>query len=78
MAILMQTVEDTTTAHRGGARALQRLRGDGRRLQQSIESGLPYLSWLRELNASYRRSNLTMGGVADCLALTVALDRWLE
>jgi len=29
--------------------------------------------WLAELNEVYRRMGLTMGGVADCMALTFAL-----
>ena len=77
MAVLMQTVEDTTTVFRGGPEGLARVRHDGRQLQQLIERGQPHLPWLRELNAAYRRLNLTMGGVADCLALTIAIDRWL-
>ncbi len=78
MAVLMQVVEDTTAVHRCGPEGLQRLRQDGRHLQQMIEQARPYLRWLDELNTSYRRLNLTMGGVADCLALAVALDRWME
>jgi len=77
MAVLMQAVEDTTAVYRGGPEGLSRIRQDGRHLQQLIERGQIYLPWLRQLNAAYRRANLTMGGVADCLALTVALDRWL-
>jgi len=77
MAVLMQVVEDTTAVHRCGRGGLERLRADGRALQVSIESERAYLPWLRALNGTYRTLNLTMGGVADCLALTVALDRWL-
>jgi holo-ACP synthase CitX len=77
MAVLMQVVEDTTAVYRCGPPGLARLREDGRHLQISIDQGRPYLPWLRDLNLAYRRLNLTMGGVADCLALTVALDRWL-
>jgi holo-ACP synthase CitX len=77
MAVLMQAVEDTTTVFRSGPEGLSRIRHDGRQLQHLIELGQAHLPWLRELNATYRGLNLTMGGVADCLALTVALDRWL-
>jgi holo-ACP synthase CitX len=76
MAVLMQAVEDTTAVYRCGAEALGRIHDDGRHLQALMDQGRAYLPWLRELNAAYRRRNLTMGGVADCLALTVALDRW--
>jgi holo-ACP synthase CitX len=77
MAVLMQVVEDTTAVYRCGPAGLDRLRNDGRRLQELIDEGRPYVPWLRDLNDTYRRLNLTMGGVADCLALTVALGRWL-
>jgi triphosphoribosyl-dephospho-CoA synthetase len=76
MAILMQVVEDTTAVHRCGPEALERLRTDGRALQTMIERGMGYDDWLRALNADYVRARLTMGGVADCLALTLALDAW--
>ena len=45
--------------------------------QRLIESGEDYLPWLAALNDEYRRLNLTMGGVADCMALSFALDEWL-
>jgi holo-ACP synthase CitX len=77
MAVLMQVVEDTTAVHRCGLEGLDRLRADGRRLQELIDEGRAYSRWLEELNDDYRRLGLTMGGVADCLALTVALDLFL-
>ena len=49
--------------------------GRRRRLQRLIESGEDYLPWLAALNDEYRRLNLTMGGVADCMALCFALRR---
>lgn len=76
MATLMQAVEDTTAVHRCGPDALARLRADGTHLQQLIESGQNYVPWLAALNAEYQRLNLTMGGVADCMALSFALDAW--
>jgi len=76
MAVLMQSVEDTTAIHRCGPEGLARLRADGRRLERRIESGEGYLPWLAALNDEYRRLNLTMGGVADCMALCFALDEW--
>lgn len=78
MAVLMQTVEDTTAVHRCGLAGLARLRSDGARLQHLIEEGGEYLPWLAALNDDYRRLNLTMGGVADCMALCFALHDWLE
>ncbi len=78
MAVLMQAVEDTTAVHRCGLAGLARLRSDGARLQQLIEHRRGYLPWLAALNAEYRRLNLTMGGVADCMALCVALHGWLD
>ncbi len=76
MAVLMQSVEDTTAVHRCGPEGLARLRADGLRLERMIESGEDYLPWLTALNDEYRRLNLTMGGVADCMALCFALDDW--
>lgn len=66
---LMQTVEDTTTLHRAGLIGLSRLKRDGRMLETHIANGDDYLAFLRELNDTYRRMNLTMGGVADMLGL---------
>lgn len=77
MAALMQTVEDTTAVHRCGPAALARLRADGAHLQRLIESGQDHLPWLAALNAEYQRLNLTMGGVADCMAISFALHNWL-
>jgi triphosphoribosyl-dephospho-CoA synthase len=78
MAVLMQTVEDTTAVHRCGLAGLARLRTDGVSLQRLIEEGGDYLSWLAALNDDYRRLGLTMGGVADCMALCFGLHDWLE
>lgn len=68
-ARLMQTVDDTTTLHRGGPAGLTRLKRDGRRLEHLIATGDDYLAFLRATNRAYIRLNLTMGGVADMLAL---------
>jgi len=78
MAALMQSVEDTTTLHRAGRGGLARLRRDGAEIQGLIEAGRDHLSALAALNAEYRAADLTMGGVADCLALTFALHKILE
>lgn len=77
MAALMQVVEDTTAVHRCGLAGLERLRTDGRALAERIDAGRPYVEWLADLNRDYRGENLTMGGVADCLALTIAVDGWI-
>lgn len=69
LARLMQTVDDTTTLHRGGAAGLARLRRDGRQLERLIAAGDDPLAFLRATNRTYIRRNLTMGGVADLLAL---------
>ena len=69
LARLMQTVDDTTTLHRGGPAGLARIQRDGRRLAQLIASGDDYPAFLRATNRAYIGLNLTMGGVADMLAL---------
>ena len=76
MAVLMQSVEDTTAIHRGGLSALARLRADGAELQRRIDARDDWRPWLAALNDDYRRLNLTMGGVADCMALCFALHEW--
>lgn len=74
MAVLMQHVEDTTAIRRCGPEGLSRLRQDGANLQRLLERRENPLPALQELNETYRRLGLTMGGVADCMALTFALD----
>ena len=74
MATLMQRVEDTTAIHRCGLEGLHRLRRDGAHLQRLLEEQQAPEPMLASLNEEYRRSGLTMGGVADCMALTFALQ----
>lgn len=70
LARLMQTVEDTTTLHRCGTMGLARIKRDGHLLEQTIDEGGDFTTLLEELNREYVRMNLTMGGVADMLALS--------
>lgn len=70
LARLMQSVEDTTTLHRCGTMGLARLRRDGQLLERAIEAGDDIQPLLASLNREYVRMNLTMGGVADMLALS--------
>ncbi len=74
MALLMQRVEDTTAIRRCGLEGLARLRRDGARLQGLLERQQAPEPMLAALNQEYRKSGLTMGGVADCMALTFALQ----
>jgi triphosphoribosyl-dephospho-CoA synthetase len=69
LARLMQTVDDSTTLHRGGRTGLARVRRDGRRLERLLAAGDDYPAFLRACNRDYVRLNLTMGGIADLLAL---------
>jgi triphosphoribosyl-dephospho-CoA synthetase len=73
MAALMQRVEDTTAVHRCGPAGLGRLRKDGEALQALLDRGDDPHAFLVQSNEAYRQLGLTMGGVADCLALTFAL-----
>lgn len=69
MARLMQTVDDTTTLHRGGEQGLLRVRRDGRMLERIITEGRDCVPFLEELNHEYKKQNLTIGGVADMLGI---------
>ncbi|NTV73378.1 MAG: hypothetical protein HGA66_04140 [Holophaga sp.] len=73
MAVLMRKVEDTTAVRRCGLEGLERVRRDGAILQGLLDLGRDPGPFLVLLNEDYRRDNLTMGGVADCMALTWAL-----
>lgn len=74
LAELMQRVDDTTAVRRAGPEGLARIRRDGARLEACTAAGLDPVPLLRSLNVAYRELNLTMGGVADCLALSFALQ----
>jgi len=75
MSKLMQSVEDTTSLHRCGKAGLAKIKSDGKNIQKMIEEGKSTFRFLEELNEEYKSINLTMGGVADMLALTFALSR---
>jgi triphosphoribosyl-dephospho-CoA synthase len=65
----MQTVEDTTTLHRGGIAGLERVRRDGRELERIVAEGGDGVAFLERLNRDYKRDRLTIGGVADMLGI---------
>jgi triphosphoribosyl-dephospho-CoA synthase len=69
MAALMQTVDDTTTLHRGGIAGLARIRRDGQALARLVDEERDCTAFLTRLNDDYKRLNLTLGGVADMLGL---------
>ena len=69
MARLMQTVDDTTTLHRGGTEGLARIRQDGQKLEKILSKNEDFIPFLTRLNREYVRMNLTMGGVADMMGL---------
>jgi triphosphoribosyl-dephospho-CoA synthetase len=71
---LMQSVEDTTALHRCGVAGLRTLREDGRELERLVAGRQDHVAFLEARNACYVEQNLTMGGVADLLALAFA---WL-
>ena len=73
LAALMQNVEDTTAVLRCGLAGLGRLRRDGAALQALLDRGDDPRPVLSAWNEEYRAQRLTMGGVADCLALVFAL-----
>ena len=69
LARLMQTVDDTTTLHRGGPAGLALVKRDGQQLEQMIACGDDYIGYLKAINRTYIRMNLTIGGIADMLGL---------
>ena len=69
LARLMQTVDDTTTLHRVGTPGLTQIKRDGRELERRIAAGADCIAYLEERNREYVRMNITMGGVADMLAM---------
>jgi triphosphoribosyl-dephospho-CoA synthase len=69
MAKLMQTVDDTTTLHRGGLAGQTRVRQDGAALERLIAEGKDPTAFLTRLNDDYKHLNLTLGGVADLLGI---------
>ena len=72
MARLMQTVEDTTALRRCGPAGLARLKHDGTKLEALLVNGIDPAAFLTDANRCYRLQRLTMGGVADLLAISVA------
>ncbi|QXE90247.1 triphosphoribosyl-dephospho-CoA synthase [Geomonas subterranea] len=72
---LMATVEDTTALHRCGSEGLRTVKEDGRALELLVERRDDFMSFLSRRNEHYVSRNLTMGGVADLLALSFA---WLS
>lgn len=78
MARLMQTVEDTTTLHRGGQTGLARLRKAGLQLERSLLSGIEPTPLLFKLNQDFKTMNLTMGGVADLLGAGFGCHSYLQ
>ena len=72
MARLMQTVEDTTALRRCGPAGLACLRRDGAKLETLLVNGSDPVVFLTNANRRYRLQRLTMGGVADLLAISVA------
>jgi triphosphoribosyl-dephospho-CoA synthase len=72
MARLMQTVEDTTALRRYGPAGLAQLQQDGAALEKILRAGDDAEMFLTRANQRYRQQNLTMGGVADLLAVSIA------
>ncbi|MES9944535.1 MAG: triphosphoribosyl-dephospho-CoA synthase [Candidatus Thiodiazotropha sp.] len=76
MTALMQTVEDTTALRRCGPLGLAMVGEDGRRLEAILLAGKSPDPYLKDADRRYRARHLTMGGVADLLAVTIALQHY--
>ena len=75
LGVLMQRVEDTTAISRCGPDGLARLKRDGAELARLVASAADPVPFLEILNDEYRRRRLTMGGVADCMAVVFAFHQ---
>jgi len=78
MAALMCHAEDTTAYHRCGANGIHQLKSDGRQLKHLLSAGIDIVPWLNERNHLYQVMELTMGGVADLMALTFAVNEMIK
>jgi len=76
LAALMQHVEDTTALHRCGPMGLERLRRDGAQLEWLLTQGVDPWPFLLAANREYIAMRLTMGGVADLLAMAFGLSEF--
>ena len=66
---IMTTLDDTNVLHRRGAEGLDRVKSEaGRLLQDFSEEGLA------EMNRDFTAENISPGGSADLLSLTVFID----
>jgi len=73
---LMTVVEDSNVLHRGGAEALMRMR---RQALEAIDAGGAHrpdgLEILRQMDLNFMERNISPGGCADLLAVTIFLYR---
>jgi triphosphoribosyl-dephospho-CoA synthase len=77
MSRLMQTVDDTTSLHRCGTEGLDLLRKSGRQIEQVILSYEDPTRILIGLGQEFSEKNLTMGGVADLLGISLGYSSYL-
>jgi triphosphoribosyl-dephospho-CoA synthase len=75
LGVLMQRVDDTTAIARCGPDGLAQLKRDGAELSRLVDTGASLIPFLEALNDVYRRRRLTMGGVADCMAVVFAFHQ---
>lgn len=74
LARLMQIVEDTTALRRCGPAGLAQLKRDGTILETLLLNQVDPVLFLVAANQHYQTQRLTMGGVADLLAISTS---WL-
>lgn len=78
MARLMQTTEDSTSLFRCGSAGLNLLRLGGHRLESCLIQKNNPTPLLLELDREFQRINLTMGGVADLLGVSLGYAAFLR
>lgn len=79
LTLLMSVVEDSTVVHRGGIEGLEMVRNEARKqfLASSVDQSVPKREPLdlAELNTLFVKHNISPGGSADLLSVTIFLGK---
>ena len=70
---IMATLDDTNIIHRVGFERAQRVKVEAQQLLNHFDK-----ETLEEMNLRYNAENISPGGAADMLALTILIDSLIE